>query len=70
VREFTMKDAYSFDLDDSGLDASYGAMFQTYKRIFARCGVAVVPSRRIPARSAARVRRSSSSSPTPAKTRS
>ncbi len=43
LREFTMKDAYSFDLDEQGLDASYEAMFQAYRRIFARCGVPVVP---------------------------
>ena len=43
VREFTMKDAYSFDADDAGLDVSYGAMFQAYRRIFARCGVPTVP---------------------------
>ena len=42
VREFTMKDAYSFDLDEAGLDASYDAMFQAYRRIFARCGVPTV----------------------------
>ena len=42
VREFTMKDAYSFDLDEDGLDASYEAMFEAYRRIFARCGVPVV----------------------------
>ncbi|MCK9487243.1 MAG: proline--tRNA ligase [Dehalococcoidia bacterium] len=43
VREFTMKDAYSFDLDDDGLDESYRAMFQAYRRIFARCGVPTLP---------------------------
>jgi prolyl-tRNA synthetase len=43
VREFTMKDAYSFDADDAGLDASYAAMFEAYRRIFARCGVPTVP---------------------------
>ncbi len=43
VREFTMKDAYSFDLDDAGLDDSYRLMFDAYKRVFARCGVPVVP---------------------------
>ncbi len=42
VREFTMKDAYSFDMDESGLDDSYDAMFEAYRRIFARCGVPVV----------------------------
>ena len=43
VREFTMKDAYSFDADDAGLDRSYGAMFEAYRSIFARCGVPTVP---------------------------
>ena len=43
VREFTMKDAYSFDADDAGLDVSYSAMFEAYRRIFARCGVPTVP---------------------------
>jgi prolyl-tRNA synthetase len=43
LREFTMKDAYSFDLDEEGLDVSYDAMFEAYTRIFARCGVPVVP---------------------------
>jgi prolyl-tRNA synthetase len=42
VREFTMKDAYSFDLDEAGLDSSYDAMFEAYKRIFARCGVPTI----------------------------
>ena len=42
LREFTMKDAYSFDLDEDGLDVSYDAMFAAYARIFARCGVPVV----------------------------
>ena len=42
LREFTMKDAYSFDMDEQGLDASYGAMFDAYKRIFERCGVPIV----------------------------
>ena len=42
VREFTMKDAYSFDLDDEGLNASYDAMFQAYRRIFVRCGIPTV----------------------------
>ena len=43
VREFTMKDAYSFDADDAGLDESYRAMFGAYRRIFARCGVPTIP---------------------------
>ena len=36
-REFTMKDAYSFDADRAGLDASYAAMRAAYERILARC---------------------------------
>ena len=39
VREFDMKDAYSFDADEEGLDLSYQAMVQAYKNIFARCGL-------------------------------
>ncbi len=35
-REFIMKDAYSFDLDEAGLDISYKIMYDTYKRIFDR----------------------------------
>jgi prolyl-tRNA synthetase len=42
VREFTMKDAYSFDIDEAGLDDSYDAMFEAYRRIFARCGIPIV----------------------------
>ena len=42
VREFTMKDAYSFDRDEAGLEASYGRMRGAYERIFARCGLEVV----------------------------
>ena len=42
VREFDMKDAYSFDADEDGLDRSYQAMMQAYKKIFARCGLAAV----------------------------
>ena len=37
VREFFMKDAYSFDKDEEGLNKSYMAMFNAYKRIFDRC---------------------------------
>jgi prolyl-tRNA synthetase len=43
VREFTMKDAYSFDVDEAGLDQSYNDMFAAYQRIFARCGIPTVP---------------------------
>ncbi|WP_228002730.1 proline--tRNA ligase [Nocardia australiensis] len=41
-REFTMKDSYSFDLDDDGLKASYDAHREAYQRIFARLGVKYV----------------------------
>ena len=39
VREFTMKDSYSFDLDEAGLDASFQLHREAYKKIFARCGL-------------------------------
>ena len=38
-REFTMKDAYSFDMDKEGMDTSYKTMYETYERIFTRCGL-------------------------------
>lgn len=38
-REFIMKDAYSFDLDEQGLDISYQAMYKAYCRIFDRLGL-------------------------------
>lgn len=41
-REFVMKDAYSFDIDDAGLDASYEAQRKAYQRIFERLGVEYV----------------------------
>ena len=37
TKTFTMKDAYSFDIDEAGLDKSYQDMFDAYTRIFARC---------------------------------
>ena len=39
VREFTMKDSYSLDLDTDGLDVSFQKHFEAYRRIFSRCGV-------------------------------
>lgn len=39
VREFTMKDAYTFDTDLEGLDAAYQKMFDAYKRSFDRMGI-------------------------------
>ncbi len=38
-REFIMKDAYSFDVDEAGADRSYQIMFDAYVRIFKRCGL-------------------------------
>ena len=38
-REFIMKDAYSFDLDEKGLDESYKKMYDAYNRIFTRLGL-------------------------------
>jgi prolyl-tRNA synthetase len=42
VRQFTMKDAYSFDIDAAGLDISYKKHYETYCRIFDRCGLKYV----------------------------
>jgi prolyl-tRNA synthetase len=39
VRQFIMKDSYSFDIDAAGLDVSYKKHFETYCRIFDRCGL-------------------------------
>jgi prolyl-tRNA synthetase len=39
VRQFTMKDAYSFDVDQEGLDRSYEDERRAYERIFTRCGL-------------------------------
>ncbi|WP_119728988.1 proline--tRNA ligase [Thermomonospora amylolytica] len=43
VREFTMKDAYSLDLDEEGLDRAFALHHEAYLRIFERLGVPVVP---------------------------
>jgi prolyl-tRNA synthetase len=42
-REFTMKDAYSFHVDDASADRGYWAMFNAYTRIFSRLGVKFRP---------------------------
>jgi prolyl-tRNA synthetase family II len=42
VREFTMKDSYSFDIDEAGLDVSFEAHRGAYERIFARLGIRVI----------------------------
>src|SRR6185295_3680486 len=41
--EFIMKDAYSFDTSVEGLNKSYEAMYNAYRRIFARCGLDYLP---------------------------
>lgn len=42
VREFIMKDMYSFDADETGLDDSYQSMIEAYNNIYSRCGLPVV----------------------------
>jgi len=42
VREFLMKDAYSFDRDEDGMRESYRIMYEAYERIFARCSLEIV----------------------------
>ena len=43
VREFAMKDSYSFDIDDAGLDAAFDAHHQAYTRIFEQLGLPAFP---------------------------
>jgi prolyl-tRNA synthetase len=42
AREFTMKDAYSLDRDERGLDLQYSTLYKAYFKIFARCGLPAV----------------------------
>src|SRR5690606_8857994 len=42
VREFTVKDSYSLDADEAGLDAQYRAHYQAYFNIYHRCGLPVI----------------------------
>ncbi|XDD49203.1 proline--tRNA ligase [Leptospira sp. WS92.C1] len=42
-REFVMKDAYSFNLDEESLDESYQSMRVAYRKIFDRCGLKTIP---------------------------
>jgi prolyl-tRNA synthetase family II len=44
VREFTMKDSYSFDLDEAGLDRAFDLHHEAYSRIFTRLGIPFVPA--------------------------
>jgi prolyl-tRNA synthetase len=43
TREFTMKDSYSIDIDDEGLDNSFNLHAEAYKRIFERLGIPAIP---------------------------
>ena len=43
IREFIMKDGYSFDIDDAAADVSYKTMYDAYSRIFTRCGLTFRP---------------------------
>lgn len=42
TREFVMKDSYSLDMDEAGLDAQYRAHYQAYFNIYHRCGLSVM----------------------------
>ncbi len=42
-RDFIMKDNYSFDRDEAGLDESYNEMHDAYSRVFTRCGLTFRP---------------------------
>ena len=42
VREFIMKDLYSFDADEEGLDQSYKKMLNAYQNIYSRCGLPAI----------------------------
>jgi prolyl-tRNA synthetase len=42
VRQFIMKDSYTFDMDAAGLDAAYLKHYDTYCRIFSRCGLSYI----------------------------
>ncbi len=43
AREFIMKDAYSFDVDDESAQRSYESMYDAYSKIFSRCGLTNIP---------------------------
>jgi prolyl-tRNA synthetase family II len=43
VREFTMKDSYTFDIDKAGLDVQFDRHYDAYRRIFARLGMKAIP---------------------------
>ena len=54
-REFLMKDAYSFDLDEAGARRAYNRMFVAYLRTFARMGLKAIPMRAETTTGAARI---------------
>ena len=68
VRQFTMKDSYSFDLDAAGLDVSYQKHHDVYCRIFDRCGLKYVVVHADSGAMGGSGRRSSWCTPTRAKT--
>src|SRR5215472_8773959 len=43
VRQFLMKDSYSFDIDAAGLDVSFRKHHEAYLKIFSRCGIEAIP---------------------------
>jgi prolyl-tRNA synthetase len=43
VRQFLMKDSYSFDIDAAGLDVSFRKHYEAYLKIFSRCGLEAIP---------------------------
>lgn len=43
VREFTMKDSYTFDIDQEGLDRAFDAHYDAYRKIFSRLGLNAIP---------------------------
>ena len=53
LRQFWMKDSYTFDLDEAGLDISYKKHYDAYRRIFDRCGLKYVIVEAYPGRWAA-----------------
>lgn len=68
MREFIMKDAYSFDVDAAGLDRSYQAQKLAYERVFRRTGLEFVPVEAYSGRWAGGSRRSSWRGPRPVRT--
>src|SRR6202166_2103099 len=67
VRQFIMKDSYTFDIDAAGLDVAYEKHYQAYSRIFERCGVKTIA---VEAPSGAMGGRQSGSTGGPARARS